>query len=179
MIAPASELPLTGWDNFYVMIGSAAGALLGLTFVVIALAADNKRASPRGLRTFISPTIGHFCTVLALGGFMLVPGQTRMTLSIGYGLVGTVGLIYSVVTGLHMRRLQGFYVPVLEDWLWHVLFPLLTYASLLLITALIWHEPAVSFYAIAAALTLFLFIGIHNAWDVATSISLRKEDGAS
>jgi hypothetical protein len=179
MMGPIDELPITGWDNFYVMIGSAAGALLGLTFVVIALVADNKRANPRGLRTFISPTIGHFCTVLALAGFMLVPGQTRVTLSIGFGLVGTVGLIYSLVTGLHMHRMPVSYVPVIEDWLWHVLFPLLTYASLLLIADLIWHAPKVSFYAIAGALTLFLFIGIHNAWDVATSISLRKQDDVS
>jgi hypothetical protein len=170
---------MTGWDNFYVMIGSAAGALLGLTFVVIALAADNRRASERALRTFISPTIGHFCTVLALAGFMLVPDQTRVTLSVGFGLVGAVGVVYSFVTGLHMRKMPKFYVPVLEDWLWHVLFPLLTYASLLLIADLIWRAPRASYYAIAGALTLFLFIGIHNAWDVATSISLRKKDEVS
>jgi hypothetical protein len=170
---------MTGWDNFYVMTGSAAGALLGLTFVVIALAADNRRANERALRTFISPTIGHFCTVLALAGFMLVPGQTRVTLSIGFGLVGIVGVVYSLVTGLHMRKMTPMYVPVLEDWLWHVLFPLLTYASLELIAGLIWQAPSASFYAIAGALTLFLFIGIHNAWDVATSISLRKKDEVS
>jgi hypothetical protein len=28
-----TTLPLTGWDNFYVMIGSSAAALTGLTFV--------------------------------------------------------------------------------------------------------------------------------------------------
>jgi hypothetical protein len=179
MMGPTDELPITGWDNFYVMIGSSAGALLGLTFVVIALAADAKRANRRALRTFISPTIGHFCTVLALAGFMLVPSQTRVTLSVGFGLIGTVGLIYSLVTGIHMRRMPVIYVPVVEDWLWHVLFPLLTYASLLLIADLIWHAPSFSVYAIAGALTLFLFIGIHNAWDVATSISLHKQDGVS
>jgi hypothetical protein len=30
--------PLAGWDNFYVIAGSAAAGLTGLTFVVIALA---------------------------------------------------------------------------------------------------------------------------------------------
>ena len=175
MMGPSDDLPMSGWDNFYVMIGSAAGALLGLTFVVIALAADSKPTSYRGLRAFISPTIGHFSTVLALAGFMLVPGHTRMSLSCGFGLVGTVGLIYSIVTGMHMRQIRANYVPVMEDWLWHVLFPLLTYASLLIIADLVLHAPGVSLYAIAGALTLFLFIGVHNAWDVATSISLRKQ----
>jgi len=36
---------LAGWQNFYVIIGSSAGALIGLQFVVLSLIA-NRRASP-------------------------------------------------------------------------------------------------------------------------------------
>jgi hypothetical protein len=32
--------PLAGWQNFYVIVGSSAGALIGLQFVVITLIAD-------------------------------------------------------------------------------------------------------------------------------------------
>jgi hypothetical protein len=32
---------LTGWENFYVIVGSAAGALIGLQFVVVTLIADS------------------------------------------------------------------------------------------------------------------------------------------
>jgi hypothetical protein len=35
--------PLADWNNFYVIAGSSAGGLTGLTFVVIALAADVQR----------------------------------------------------------------------------------------------------------------------------------------
>ena len=31
---------LAGWENFYVIVGSSAGALIGLQFVVITLIAD-------------------------------------------------------------------------------------------------------------------------------------------
>jgi hypothetical protein len=31
---------LTGWDNFYVIVASSAGALIGLQFVVITLIAE-------------------------------------------------------------------------------------------------------------------------------------------
>ena len=31
---------LSGWENFYVIVGSSAGALIGLQFVVITLIAD-------------------------------------------------------------------------------------------------------------------------------------------
>jgi hypothetical protein len=34
---------LTGWDNFYVIAGGAAGGLTGLTFVVISLAAVSRQ----------------------------------------------------------------------------------------------------------------------------------------
>ncbi len=60
------EALLSAWGNFYVIIGSSAAALTGLTFVVIALAADARRLTPRGLRAFVTPTIVHFGTVLAL-----------------------------------------------------------------------------------------------------------------
>ena len=32
---------LAGWENFYVIVGSAAGALIGLEFVVVTLIADS------------------------------------------------------------------------------------------------------------------------------------------
>ena len=32
---------LNGWENFYVIVGSAAGALIGLQFVVVTLIADS------------------------------------------------------------------------------------------------------------------------------------------
>ncbi len=31
---------LAGWENFYVIVGSSAGALIGLQFVVITLIAE-------------------------------------------------------------------------------------------------------------------------------------------
>jgi hypothetical protein len=31
---------IAGWENFYVIVGSSAGALIGLQFVVMTLVAD-------------------------------------------------------------------------------------------------------------------------------------------
>jgi hypothetical protein len=52
--------PLADWENFYVMTGSAIAGFTGLTFVVIALAADAHRVNTVGLRAFVTPTIVHF-----------------------------------------------------------------------------------------------------------------------
>jgi hypothetical protein len=47
-----ASLPLEAWSNFYVIGGSSAGGLTGLTFVVIALTADERAVSLSGLRAF-------------------------------------------------------------------------------------------------------------------------------
>jgi hypothetical protein len=175
-----TDLPLEHWANFYVMIGSSAAALTGLTFVVIALAADARRMNPRGLRAFITPTIVHFGTVLALSAFLIVPGHSVLSLSVGIGAAGAGGLIHSGITGFSMRRIGSAYVPVYEDWLWHVIFPIVVYAVLLATAFLVGPRPDLALCSIAAASTLLLFVGIHNAWDVAVSISMRKhQDSAS
>ena len=57
---------LEGWDNYYVIVGSAAAGLTGLTFVVIALAADAHRVRLAGLRAFTTPIVIHFGSVLLI-----------------------------------------------------------------------------------------------------------------
>ena len=49
-------LPLEAWANFYVIVGSSAGGLTGLTFVVIALVAD--APALRQLDEYASPDRG-------------------------------------------------------------------------------------------------------------------------
>jgi hypothetical protein len=56
---------LGGWENFYVIVGSSAGALIGLQFVVMALVSDMPR-TPNQAQTghaFATPTIVHFGAV--------------------------------------------------------------------------------------------------------------------
>ena len=46
------------WETFYVIVGSAAAALTGLQFVVIALVADVRpRSSNETIDAFATPTI--------------------------------------------------------------------------------------------------------------------------
>ena len=85
---------LADWSNFYVIAGSAAAGLTGLTFVVIALAADAHQVNPVGLRAFVSPTIVHFGGVLALSAFLSMPHVGVGSLSIGLGIAGIAGVTY-------------------------------------------------------------------------------------
>ncbi|MGH7618051.1 MAG: hypothetical protein ACREPM_12550 [Gemmatimonadaceae bacterium] len=51
-IAP-EPLSFAQWETFYVIVGSSGGALTGLLFVVVALAAERRRqGSSQGLGAF-------------------------------------------------------------------------------------------------------------------------------
>jgi uncharacterized membrane protein YhdT len=74
-----------------------------------------------------------------------------------------------------LRRLlrQTQYQPVLEDWLWHAAFPLVSYTALVVAAFLLPGNPGPALFVIAAVTVLLLFIGIHNAWDNVTYIAIE------
>jgi hypothetical protein len=160
---------LAGWENFYVIMGSSAGGLTGLTFVVIVLVRETMHsARPAGLGAFVTPTIVHFGGVLALSAFLSMPHQHLIGLSAGFAVGGIAGLIYGGFIAGNMRRTGGEkYVPVLEDWLWNVILPTLVYGSLAVMAVIIWRWPEQAMYGVAILSLAMLFIGIRNAWDIA------------
>jgi hypothetical protein len=164
------------WDNFYVITGSSAAGLTGLTFVVIALAADAKGVNMNGLRAFVTPTIVHFGTVLALAAYLSMPHQAVLSLSLGIGAAGLAGFIYIGAIGNSIRRIASEYIPVHEDWIWNVILPAICYGALVAIAFLIWRRPEPCMYGVAVVSLLLMFIGIHNAWDIAVWNSVRKKD---
>jgi hypothetical protein len=168
---------LAGWENFYVITGSSAGGLTGITFVIITLMRDVQRAgpTPAGLRAFVTPTIVHFGGVLALAAYLSMPHQGVMSLSVGFGVAGLAGLIYGGVIAANMRRPGSAYIPVHEDWIWNVALPTLVYGGLLVMAFLVWRKPVQTLYGVAVACLLLLFIGIRNAWDIAVWITTKQQ----
>jgi modulator of FtsH protease len=166
--------PLAGWDNFFVIAGSSAAALTGLTFIVITLSAQGGRVNPNGLKVFITPTIVHFTVVLAFSAFLSMPHHTSLSLCVSLLVAGVLGLIYIGTIAISIRGMTSTYVPVHEDWIWNVILPGIAYGTWLAAGFLIWRSPHASLYAVAAVLVLLMLIGIHNAWDIAVWNSTRK-----
>jgi hypothetical protein len=169
---------LADWNNYYIIVGSAAAGLTGLTFVVIALAADARKANPAGLSAYVAPTVIHFGCVLALSAFLCMPGHTVLSLSVGFGAVGIFGVLSGYFVARGILRIADFYAPVLEDWIWHISGPEIAYAMLCLMSLLVWHHVTFALYGVALITAVLLFIGIHNAWDVALSISTQRQKEA-
>jgi hypothetical protein len=165
---------LQGWESFYVIIGSSAGALTGLQFVVIALIAESRRRTTLGqIDTFGTPTIVHFCLVLLISAILSAPWSSLSGPATLLGILGVWGIAYTGVVLRRARRVVG-YQPVLEDWIWHVVLPLLAYTVLLAAALALNSYATTALFMIGAANLLLLFIGIHNAWDTVTFIVVER-----
>jgi len=164
---------LTTWQNFYVIIGSSAGALTGLMFVVITLIAESRmRRSSEPIAAFSTPNVVHFGAALLVAAILCAPWQALWNASLLLGLCGLWGMTYIAKVARRARR-QTDYTPVLEDWLWHTVFPLVSYTALVVAAMLLPGTPALALFVTGAATVLLLFIGIHNAWDNVTYIVIE------
>lgn len=170
---------LSAWESFYVIIGSAAAALIGLQFVASVLGAELRVVGGEGVtRAFGTPTIVHFGAVLLNAAFLSAPWPTASSVAILIGAFGLGGVIYTLVVARHARR-QTIYKPVLEDWIWHTIVPLAAYASMLASAILLPGAPQRTLFGVAAGASLLLCTGIHNAWDSLNYIALRRRQAAT
>ena len=166
---------LTSWQNFYVIIGSAAATLTGLMFVVISLIVGSRaRVSPgsEGIGAFSTPTVVHLCIALLVAAILNAPWQALWPAGLLLGLAGLGGATYVIIV-LRRARRQTDYQPVLEDWLWHTVLPLVSYTALVVAAIVLPGHPAPALFVIAAGTVLLLFIGIHNAWDNVLYIAIE------
>ncbi len=160
---------LAGWENFYVIVGSSAGALVGLQFVVITLIASAPitRGTAQAASAFATPTIVHFVAVLLLSALLSAPWHSVGTAAVLWGLVGLGGVVYAAIVARRMRG-QAAYRPDLEDWSFHAVLPFAAYTTLAVSAYAARTHPREALFGVGAAALLLLLIGIHNAWDAVT-----------
>jgi hypothetical protein len=182
----ASAMAIRDWDSFFVIVGSSAGALTGLQFVVLTLIADSAAATrnPESIAAFGSPNVVHFCAALLVSAIFSVPWHGLGPPGMSTAIAGASGLVYSAVVMRRTRRQQG-YQPVLEDWIWHGVLPTLAYAALLYAGLTLRQDTDDALLVIGGAALLLVFVGIHNAWDTVTYVTMvlrlpgRGEGGGS
>jgi len=166
------------WVNFYVIIGSSGGALIGLQFVVMTLIAERRLAAQSGaLSAFGTPTVVHLTGALVVSAIMCAPWTSPGALAIVVGVCGATGLAYSVLVFLRARR-QTDYDPVWQDWLWYISVPFVIYGALTVDAFFVPAHARTAAFGIAAVALGLLLIGIHNAWDTVTHIVVtQRQEG--
>lgn len=169
--------PFAAWANFYVIVGSSAGALTGLQFVVMTLITQTRKtASAQDIRAFGTPTVVHFCAALLFAAVMTAPWPSVFHVQIAMAVCGGLGIAYALRVLWHAWKAN--YNPDVEDWIWYGALPIIAYAAFGAAAMVLWHGPTVSMFVVAAATLLLLIIGIHNAWDTVTYLAVRGHPGA-
>jgi hypothetical protein len=160
---------LNGWTNFYTIVGTAAGALIGLQFVVMTLVANMPfdRANAQAGHTFTTPTVAHFGVVLLLSAVVSAPWNEIASVAVLWGVIGLAGVLYVAIVARRLR-LQTTYHAVFEDRLFHVFLPFSAYATLAASAWAAFYLPRPALFLVGGTALLLLFIGIHNAWDTVT-----------
>ena len=167
---------LSEWQNFYVIVGSSAGALIGLQFVVITLIAAMPigRGTAQAGAAFSTPNVVHFGAVLLLAGILSAPWGTILPAAFVWGLVGLSGIVYEIIVARRMQRATCIQARV-RRLVVSCLLPFAAYATLAVTAFMAGSNLRGALFCIGAAALLLLFVGIHNAWDAVTYHVFEKK----
>lgn len=165
--------PLIAWTNFYVIVGSAAGALTGLTFIAITLVSQTRQHQAEiGISSFTTPTIVQFGVVLFIAALLGMPWPTVLPPAIALSVVGIAGILYTYWVMRRQRHLQA-YTIVLDDLIWYRVCPLVAYAVLFGAAVLLPYRPHPTLFVLGGTMLFLLYLGLRNAWDLVTFITIN------
>jgi hypothetical protein len=164
-----------GWHEFYFMIGSTAGALIGLVFVVITLTASfDPRRMELAAKVYITPVVVHFVSVMFAGAVALVPELPTSFLGALLLIPSAAGLSY---IGVVIRRFFGP-LPNQPHWtdpIFYAALPSLAYLAMGAAAILFFAGNEIAPAFLASGTLSLLFIGVRDAWDVAFWVSTHPE----
>jgi hypothetical protein len=167
---------LEHWHDFFIVLGAAAGTLIGAMFVVVSIASGLVRGGELTSRIFVTPTIIHLAFVLMGCALTLVPSLNRLTLGASAGVAGIVFIGYAGRNVFHIGRRREL------DWsdhLWYGIVPLLAYLLIVAGAILVLKAAAGAIEILALALALLVISGIRNAWDLILFFLERQGRGRS
>jgi hypothetical protein len=164
------------WDSFYLLIGSAAGALIGLLFVVATLTShiDPKEAA-KSASVYMTPLVFHFGVILVLSAIAMAPHVDRDFVMAAIGMAAAAGFAVAVRVAVHLRLGKLIQPPHWSDLWWYGVGPAVTYLALGLAAASVGAAPFWAAEFIAATLVGLLLLTVRNAWDLVTWIAPRAE----
>ena len=163
---------MADWGNFYTLLGTVAGTLIGLLFVVITFSSDRKiEGDEHRVRFFVTPLLVYFATLLLLSLALAAPIEDRFR-ALTLGILGCAGLAY--VTNLAMTSRRRNDVQD-HEVVWDVVLPITAYI-LIAVAATAWALSATFADAIAAIAAIVLLIAaIRKSWLVTLSIAGRRK----
>ncbi len=165
---------LAEWHEFYGLLGAASATLVALLFVAVSigvglLSSDRSAAT----RTYMSPIILHYASVLFVSLIALVPTLSDGALAAILALAGAVGIGYS--TAVCMRLWRDKKAEVVDKFAYGT-WPFVAYIGEIAAAWLIFDHARAGPDVLAASLLVLLLVNIRNAWDLAVTLARRHTD---
>lgn len=163
-----------GWSDYFLLVGSAAGALIGLLFVVVTLTANRERSTVIvGARVYMSPVLLHFAFVLVLSAVALTPVLTRTGFGASCGAVALIGLAASAWVTASIRGPSVTATHWSDLWCYGVA-PGVVYLVLAGVAVAVPAGATWGPMGLAAMVLALLLVSIRNAWDLVTWLAPRE-----
>ena len=165
------------WHEFYLMIGTVAGALVALLFVAVSISVGyltEERTVAN--RTFLTPIIIHFSSIVFLSALALAPEKYPQLIEFLIGLNGLAGGIVAAAVFYRVwsMHFSGVYVV---DHFGYGLAPLIAYLVILAAAICAYRDIEWSAYLLGGGVVLLMLVNIRNAWDM--MLSLVRRTGAA
>lgn len=165
---------LAEWDSFYLIVGSAAAALIGLQFIFMTLLANSRQRPGRDAgAAFGTPTIVLFCVVLFAAALLRAPWKSVAPVAALCAITGLTGVGYILLVARRMRE-QKVYEPETDDWMFYALLPGVAYLILAVSGFAAFWQRIWPWFGVGASELMLLFSGIRNSWDSASYHVLSK-----
>jgi hypothetical protein len=157
------------WSNYYVLLGTASGSLIGLLFIVATLFSGRDRTRMlRAAAVYTTPTVFNLAMVLMLCAMTLAPGVRARFAGDALLTAALAGVIHGVVVIGRFRVLNAGEAPHWSDFWCYCLGPAAVYVALGLCGLACWRDASAAPPVLACILMAMLLLAIRNAWDLVT-----------
>lgn len=164
------------WKDYFLLVGSAAAALIGLLFVVVTLTAGRELgAIERGQKLYMTPIVFSLATILLLSGVAMAPVASPPLFAAANAIMGLIGLVAQCRITMGLKKVAPN-ATVGFDVVWYGIVPAVAYAAQLIAAVLLCLRPEEwTLAAVGGMVMVQLLIAIHNEWDLVTYLAPRAD----
>lgn len=166
---------LAHWENYYLVTGGAAGALIGLMFVVVSLTSNVElERALRGAAIYMTPTIHNFATVLVLSAVATAPIPPWMLAAVLVA-AALAGAAASMRPAWLLRPWLDHATAHWTDFWWYGMVPLVAYVALAATAAAVADAAPCAPFLLAVVTVAVLALAVRNAWDLIIWVTPRAK----
>jgi hypothetical protein len=164
------------WQNYYILLGTAAATLIGLMVVAVTFGAS--LVTPETVttaRAFLDPPFTHFTQTLVTAALLLMPSVGPVLLGTLLSSIGALRAAALFKIAAHMRLAHRRAGDIeLSDWVTGIVIPAICYLVLIATGAAFVAKYEVAFSMLAGVTLVVLLGGIYGAWEMMLWMALAR-----